>query len=240
MAQLQMDRIAKIEGEAFDKKQLQLKEVQDSFKKIGDEVAKALGKAVVSGRDFKDNMVDIFRSVLQQVAELIIQLYIIKPLLDSINASFGISAPTAIGTASATSTFIANAENEPTGSMIFGSASGLTNTNMILGGLNSPNPFLGLAGGGSVNPNMPYMVGERGAEMFVPKTSGNILNNSQVNSMNKEQPIVIEQNLNFATGVSQTVRAEVMNLLPAIQESTMSAIQDARLRGGRFAKDFGA
>ena len=51
--------------------------------------------------------------------------------------------------------------------------------------------------------------------------------------------ITIEQNLNFATGVSQTVRAEVMNLLPAIQQSTVSAVQDARLRGGRFAKDFG-
>jgi hypothetical protein len=224
MVKVQMDRIAKIEGEAFDKKQLQLKEVQDSFKKIGDEVAKALGKAVVSGRDFKDNMVDIFRSVLQQVAELIIQLYVIKPLLDSINARFGIQ-PSNIGTASATSTAIANSSGVPTGSMIFGGDKFLNSAR---------------ASGGSVNANMPYMVGERGAEMFVPKSAGNIINNNRLGGMGGGQPIVIEQNLNFATGVSQTVRAEVLNLLPAIQESTMGAIQDARLRGGRFAKDFGA
>jgi len=86
---------------------------------------------------------------------------------------------------------------------------------------------------------MPYMVGERGPEMFVPNSAGNIINNNQVNGMGRGQPIVIEQNLNFSTGVSQTVRAEIMNLLPAIQESTLSAVQDARLRGGSFAKDFG-
>jgi len=102
---------------------------------------------------------------------------------------------------------------EPSGSMVYGAR----------------------AMGGNVNPNMPYMVGERGAEMFVPKSAGTIVPNNQMGG-----GIVIEQNLNFATGVSQTVRAEVMNLLPAIQQSTLSAVQDARLRGGTFAKDFGA
>jgi len=79
------------------------------------------------------------------------------------------------------------------------------------------------------------MVGERGAEMFVPKTAGTIVPNNQMGG-----GVTIEQNLNFATGVSQTVRAEVMNLLPAIRENTLSAVREARLRGGTFAKDFGA
>ena len=95
--------------------------------------------------------------------------------------------------------------------------------------------FSGKALGGNINPNMPYMVGERGPEVVVPKSAGTVIPNSQLGG-----GIVIEQNLNFATGVSQTVRAEVMNLLPAIKENTLSAVQDARLRGGRFAKDFGA
>ena len=98
---------------------------------------------------------------------------------------------------------------------------------------------LGKAGGGSVNPNMPYMVGERGAEMFVPNSAGTIVPNNQVGGDGGGGNIVIEQNLNFATGVSQTVRAEILNLLPAIQESTLGAVRDARLRGGSFAKDFG-
>ena len=81
------------------------------------------------------------------------------------------------------------------------------------------------------------MVGERGAEMFVPKSAGNIINNHQLGRGGGG--ITIEQNLNFSTGVSQTVRAEVLNLLPAIQESTVGAVRNARLRGGTFAKDFG-
>ena len=42
--------------------------------------------------------------------------------------------------------------------------------------------------------------------------------------MNGGKPIVINQNLNFSTGVSQTVRAEVMNMLPQIQSSTLEAM----------------
>lgn len=44
--------------------------------------------------------------------------------------------------------------------------------------------------------------------------------------------IIINQSLNFATGVSQTVRAEVLNLLPQIQAASVAAMADARQRGG--------
>tara|TARA_R110000744_G_C19355164_1_gene560763 strand:+ start:631 stop:2388 length:1758 start_codon:yes stop_codon:yes gene_type:complete len=99
--------------------------------------------------------------------------------------------------------------------------------------------LFGFAGGGTVQPNTPYMVGERGAEMFVSNTGGQIIPNDRLGG-GGGGGIIIEQNLNFATGVSQTVRAEIMNMLPAIRQNTLSAVQDARLRGGTFAKDFGA
>lgn len=38
--------------------------------------------------------------------------------------------------------------------------------------------------------------------------------------------------LNIATGVAQTVRAEISNLLPSISASVQGAVMDARLRGG--------
>lgn len=44
--------------------------------------------------------------------------------------------------------------------------------------------------------------------------------------------VTVVQNLNFAVGVAQTVRAEVMNLMPQIQAAAQSAVFDARLRGG--------
>ena len=48
--------------------------------------------------------------------------------------------------------------------------------------------------------------------------------------------IVVNQNINVSTGVSQTVRAELVNFLPVIQSQTMSAIAQAKSKGGRLAE----
>ncbi len=50
----------------------------------------------------------------------------------------------------------------------------------------------------------------------------------------------ISVTLNISTGVSQTVRAEIANLLPQITNATKAAVLDARKRGGSFAGAFGA
>jgi hypothetical protein len=52
--------------------------------------------------------------------------------------------------------------------------------------------------------------------------------------------ITINQTLQVETGVSQTVRAEMINLLPVIKNDTINAVADARRRGGRFSSAFGA
>ena len=210
-------------GKQFEKEMESIATLHKEFEVIGKSISTAFGEAVVSGRDFKDSMVDIFQSVAQQVVGLIFQLRVIKPLLDSIRKAdessrlFGGS-------------FLSNLFS-------VGATGSLTNTDMIMGGLSGSAMPLGGAKaiGGNVNPNMSFLVGERGAELFVPKSAGTIVPNNQLGG-----GIVVEQNLNFATGVSQTVRAEVLNLLPAIKENTLSAVREARLRGGTFAKDFGA
>jgi len=40
-----------------------------------------------------------------------------------------------------------------------------------------------LADGGPANANTPYVVGERGPELFVPKSSGTVIPNNQINNM---------------------------------------------------------
>jgi hypothetical protein len=188
-------------------------EVVDIFDQAGKSISDTIAKAVVSGQSFRQSMLDIFQNVISQVLALIIQLTIVDKILKQVRASIEGSEASSFGGV------LADA--------VGGAVKGIGNV------------LFGRAGGGNVNPNMPYMVGERGAEMFVPKSAGTIVPNNQLSGAGGGN-IVIEQNLNFATGVSQTVRAEVMNLLPAIQQSTLSAVQDARLRGGTFAKDFGA
>ena len=44
---------------------------------------------------------------------------------------------------------------------------------------------------------------------------------------------------NISTGVAQTVRAEILTLLPQITEATKNAVVDARRRGGSFSAAFG-
>lgn len=85
--------------------------------------------------------------------------------------------------------------------------------------------------GGSVQAGKPYMVGERGVEMFVPNQSGSIIPN---NAMGGGGTTVV-QNINVTTGVQQTVRAEIMTLMPQIANAAKSAVADAKLRGGSYA-----
>ena len=98
----------------------------------------------------------------------------------------------------------------------------------------------GQAGGGTVQQGQPTLVGERGPELFVPNSAGAIKNNSDTKSSMSGGGINVTQNLNFAVGVTNTVRAEVMNMLPAIQQSTVQAVADAKQRGGKFSKAFGS
>lgn len=47
---------------------------------------------------------------------------------------------------------------------------------------------------------------------------------------------VVNQTINISTGVSQTVRAEIANMMPQIQEATKAAVADSRARGGSYSK----
>lgn len=52
-------------------------------------------------------------------------------------------------------------------------------------------------------------------------------------------PVVVNQTINITTGVQQTVRAEIANLLPQISEAAKSAVADSRLRGGSYGTAMG-
>ena len=92
-------------------------------------------------------------------------------------------------------------------------------------------PFPARAMGGSVTAGQPYMVGEQGAELFVPGQTGTIVPNNKMAAGG----VTVVQNINVTTGVQQTVRAEIMTLMPQIANAAKSAVADAKLRGGSYA-----
>jgi len=95
----------------------------------------------------------------------------------------------------------------------------------------------GKALGGPVQANTPYLVGERGPELFMPNSGGNIIPNNKMGGGGSS--VVVQQTINVTTGVQQTVRAEIVQLMPQIAQAAKGAVADARLRGGNFSKAMG-
>ena len=96
------------------------------------------------------------------------------------------------------------------------------------------------AGGGAIQGGKPYLVGERGPELIVPKTGSTVMNNHNTkNALGGGGGTVVHQTINVSAGVSQTVRAEMLSLLPRFKQDTMNAVVDAKRRGGSFGQAFG-
>jgi hypothetical protein len=93
----------------------------------------------------------------------------------------------------------------------------------------------GLAIGGSMQRGKPYLVGERGPELFMANSSGSIVPN---NKMGGGSGVTVNQTINITTGVAQTVRTEIAQLMPQIAEASKAAVLDAKQRGGNFSRAF--
>ena len=177
------------------------------------QVANGLENAFISALDGSksalESMRDISRQLIEEILRKYMRLTIINPIIK------GIFGPV--------TGFDSTAFPSATTGEIF---SGFRKT------------FLGAkAGGGTVQGRKPVMVGERGPEMFVPNTGGRIVPNGALGgSLRGGSPTIVNQSLNFATGIQNTVRAEVMNLMPVIQNATLQAVVDQKRRGGSFGQ----
>ena len=90
--------------------------------------------------------------------------------------------------------------------------------------------------GGPVQSGRSVLVGERGPEIFTPSSEGQITPNNEISGGGG---VTIVQHINVTTGVQQTVRAEIRQLMPQIAQAAKGAVADARLRGGSFSKAMG-
>lgn len=81
------------------------------------------------------------------------------------------------------------------------------------------------AGGGDVSAGSSYVVGEKGPELFMPKTSGVIVPNSALS--NRGGGEVYNFTYNIPAGVTH---AELVPILRAQEKRTMAAVEDARRR----------
>ena len=94
-------------------------------------------------------------------------------------------------------------------------------------------PFM--ANGGPVSANSPYIVGERGAELFVPHASGSIVSNSNMNQGGGSAGSSINVSYNIAAGVT---RNELAPILEQERRRLKAEIPDMVRRGGAYRSAF--
>lgn len=150
------------------------------------------------------------RSIINDLIRMSIQQRVTAPLF---NAMFGSVAPT-IATAPGFTTIGPGATptNAP-GSAVSFDGGGFTGGGGRSGGVDGKGGFPAI-----LHPNETVVDHTRGQGGAAP----------------------VNVTLNISTGVAQTVRAEIANLLPQITNAAKAAVIDARKRGGSFAGAFGA
>ncbi len=178
--------------------------------------------ALMDGQNALNSFRDFAKNMVSQIISIFLQMAVVNRIL---NAVFQLSGNSRLP--------------EITSFPSFGGGGG--------GGINPVNPFnpnvqsptgapmtFG-AGGGSVQPRRPMVVGERGAEIFVPNVGGRLMNNADSRGVGGGG-LVVNQQISFSTGVVPTVRAEVSKMLPQIADVTKFAVLEAAQRGGSFRK----
>ena len=215
------------------------KTLHDTFERAFEGIGRSISDAMIQGGNAMDNLKSVAKNVVDELLAEFFRLQVIIPLKNAIfnqaSSGGGMGGSLVSAAISGLGGMFGNSfgmgRSAMTTTQVMGNAGVITN----FGG---GNQVMGFAGGGAVQRGMPTIVGERGAELFIPNTSGRIVNNSNSKNMMGKQT-VINQTLNVNAGVSQTVRAEMLNLLPAFKQETMMAVAESRLRGGEFANAFG-
>lgn len=96
-------------------------------------------------------------------------------------------------------------------------------------------PIPGRAIGGPVSGGSPYVVGEKGPELFVPHASGTIVPNNKMGSSGGGGSGGVTVNYNIAAGVS---RAELAPILEQERRRLKAEIPDMVRRGGGYRAAF--
>jgi len=191
-------------AQTFDDWSKALPNYNESVKMLTNQGLNGLTDALTAGVTGAANFADAIKSMAKSVVDSLIKMLVQKYIVD---AAFGFITKSIAG---------------------FGQS-----TSNIAGHADFVGPMQPKALGGPVQGKSPYLVGERGPELFIPNSSGNIIPNNQ---MGGGSGVVVNQTINVTTGIQSTVRAEIIGLMPQIAQAAKGAVADARVRGGNFSR----
>jgi len=234
-ASLLAKEIEKLTGDTelleFASKNLQiiLDENKDTFQKLGietvDQLREKYGEIIEKTTDVSQTFSEVLAPAIQSMA-LSFTNDFVSALMNGENALESFNDFSKNIVSQIISTFLQLAVVNKILMSIFGP------TGFNVKGFNLPT----LASGGAAQRGQPTIVGERGPELFVPHSSGTMMNNMNTKNAMGGGTTVINQSINFATGVVPTVRAEVMKMMPQIADVTKGAVAEAAMRGGNYRR----
>lgn len=116
---------------------------------------------------------------------------------------------------------------------LFGSGGSPGIVDNLFGSLGSFGGFF--ADGGSPPVGRPSIVGERGPEVFVPRSAGTVVPNHALGG----SQVVVQQTINLSPGLPETVNAAIARAAPVIAAQAQTAVFQAIERGGTEARIVG-
>ena len=157
--------------------------LDQNINQLASSMSSTLTDAFLGIKDGFEALEDIALSVVKTIVNTLTQEFLVKPLLKEIGAAIA-------------GAFSGSSAGGGLGS-IFGA----------LGAIPGLGPFAALAGlgvflgsranGGPVTGNKPFLVGERGPELFVPNSNGQILANEELNAGSRNQgDLTVQFNIN--------------------------------------------
>ena len=113
----------------------------------------------------------------------------------------------------------------------------------ILGGIQSilglPN-IPGRASGGSISGGTPYLVGEKGPELIIPRNRGHVMNaDLTAQALGGGDSFEQHYHFQFAANGDDSVKRIIAQAMPAIVSASKQGVMDARRRGGSMKNAFG-
>jgi hypothetical protein len=189
----------------------ELSEVQKQQVAIADSVSSSFGDMFMTMVDGTTSAKDAFRSMASDIIRQLYRILVLEQMVQSIaGAITGAFNP---ASAAGTEGTVAP-PRRPTG--IFGifDGGGYTGSGPRSGGLDGKGGFMAM-----LHPRETVVDHTKGQS-----TGGDV--------------VTVNQTINVTTGVQQTVRAEIKQLMPQIADSAKAAVLDAKRRGGSYGRAF--
>jgi hypothetical protein len=203
---------------ALDKQE----QVRKNLLDLSNTIASSFSDSFMSIVDGTATVKDAFRAMALDIVKHLYKVLVMQQMINSIGGAMGGSSNAIVKDGGGLESYKAANGAAFSGGNVIPFASG--------GVVGSPTYF-GMGGG------QTGLMGEAGPEAIMPLKRGPD-GKLGVATTSNSQSVTVVQNINVSTGVQQTVRAEVMGLMPQIAAASKAAVLDAKRRGGSFGGSF--